>query len=61
MKMREQLEQEAAFMEVAMKTGFAIMKGALAIEDDTKVRPARGFRGFLLASSFNNISAIQEM
>lgn len=37
MKMREQLEQEAAFMEVAMKTGFAIMKGALAIEDDTKM------------------------
>lgn len=45
MKMREQLEQEAAFMEVAMKAGFAIMKGALAIEDDTKVRPARDCKG----------------
>ncbi|XP_026191306.1 uncharacterized protein LOC34622403 [Cyclospora cayetanensis] len=36
-KMRQQLEQEAAFMDIALKSGFAVMKGALAIEDDTKM------------------------
>lgn len=36
-KMREQLEQEAAFMDIALKGGVAVMKGALAIEDDIKV------------------------
>lgn len=38
-KMRQQLEQEAAFVEIGFKSGIALMTGALAIEDDTKVRP----------------------
>ncbi|CDI87150.1 hypothetical protein, conserved [Eimeria praecox] len=37
-KMRQQLEQEAAFVEIGFKRGIAVMTGALAIEDDTKAR-----------------------
>ena len=37
-KMRQQLEQEAAFVEMGFKRGIAVMTGELGIEDDTKVR-----------------------
>ncbi|CDJ33066.1 LOW QUALITY PROTEIN: uncharacterized protein EMH_0050910 [Eimeria mitis] len=36
-KMCQQLEQEAAFVEMGFKRGIALMTGALAIEDDTKM------------------------
>ncbi|CDJ50401.1 hypothetical protein, conserved [Eimeria brunetti] len=36
-KMRQQLEQEAAFVELGFKSGIAVMTGALAVEDDTKM------------------------
>ncbi|CDI82375.1 hypothetical protein, conserved, partial [Eimeria acervulina] len=36
-KMRQQLEQEAAFVEMGFKRGIAVMTGELGIEDDTKM------------------------